>query len=222
MPLVPLGPGWYPQIEGLLRSLGRTLPSAVLPPLSRFLDEVVKWNAQVDLTAAKTPGELVDLMLADAIMLADWAERWGGTWGDVGSGAGAPGLPLAILVPKVSMTLVEPKVKRVAFLRSVLGALARPDVSVVRCRSQELPEKSWDVAISRATLPPPEWLREGARLAKRAVGVLVARAELPRLAAWKLDAERDYAWPSSGAPRKLAFFVTQMSPSATDPASDSS
>lgn len=209
MPLVPLGPGWYPLVEDLLRSLGRTLPSAVLPPLSRFLDEVVRWNAQVDLTAAKTPGELVDLMLADAIMLVDWAERWGGVWGDVGSGAGAPGLPLAILAPQLSMTLVEPKVKRVAFLRSVLGAVARPDVQVIRSRSQELPGKSWSVAISRATLPPPDWLREGARLATDAVGVLVARAELPRCSGWCLDAERDYAWPSNGAPRKLAFFVPE-------------
>jgi 16S rRNA (guanine527-N7)-methyltransferase len=89
-----------------------------------WLDRLEEWNARVDLTAARSTEELVDLMLADAFVVAPRIPR-GVRVVDVGSGAGAPGLAIALLRPDLPVTLVEPLGKRVAFLRTVIGALGQ-------------------------------------------------------------------------------------------------
>jgi 16S rRNA (guanine527-N7)-methyltransferase len=149
--------------------LGRDRP--VAPPSSSvsivdkllcYLDELVTWNARVDLTAARSAEELVDLTLADAWMLAHAGPE--GHWVDVGAGAGAPGLVLAVLRPDWSVTLVEPRGKRVSFLRTIAGRLGADNVQVVRARGETLGDGGWDVAVSRATM-----------MSSGAVGTLIVR-----------------------------------------------
>jgi 16S rRNA (guanine527-N7)-methyltransferase len=125
---------------------------------------------------------------------------------DVGSGVGAPGVALALLEPGIRMTLVEPRAKRVAFLRTLLQKLGRPDVVVERLRSEALSDFSCDVAVSRATLPPPEWLREGARLARRDVWVLLARGEPPEQAGLSIVKSFTYLQPLTQKERRAVCF----------------
>ena len=125
----------------------------------------------------------------------------------MGSGGGAPALTLALLSPELSLTLVEPRDKRVAFLRSMLGRLNLTRAQVLRQRSDTLPDRAAAVALARATLPPPEWLREGARLARRAVWVLLAKEPAPTLEGWRLEQLTPYAWPLTGFERSLALYV---------------
>jgi 16S rRNA (guanine527-N7)-methyltransferase len=209
MSLVALGSGWQARIERVLGSVGGMSPGEqVIDALCRMLDALVTWNARIDLTAARSADELVDVMLADAAALVGPAQKLGlGTWVDVGAGAGAPGLPLSLLSPELSLTLVEPQAKRVAFLRSVLGSLGRSDVRVIRARSDALSSQGWDAAISRATLPPPEWLREGSRLARSAVGAFLARAEAPAASDLRRLEPIEYEWPLTRAPRRLVLYV---------------
>jgi len=161
----------------------------------------------MDLTAAKSPEELVDLLFADAAALFGQGELGRSqAWLDVGSGSGAPGLPIALLGPRLRVTLLEPMQKRVAFLRPAVGTLG-VTVQVSRGRVEDVPERSTDVAISRATLPPPEWLRAGARLATEAVWVLLAREEPPTLTGWRKQTDLSFAWPLTGRARRLARFT---------------
>lgn len=183
------------------------MASGPYPSLGRYLDEVVRWNAKTDLTAARTPEELVDVTLADAAIIASASSDAPRSWVDVGSGAGAPGLVLALLLPSIRITLVEPRDRRVAFLRSTVGTLGLSRVTVTRGRSDALPPHGWDTALSRATLSPPEWLREGARLARSAVWVLLARGEPPALAGLHVDADIRYEWPLTSAPRRAVRYV---------------
>src|SRR5437870_4377425 len=90
-------------------------PDAILA-LRRWLDLLVTWNARIDLTAARSEAELVDLMVADAVVLAARVPSQARVV-DVGSGAGGPGLALAVLRSDLAVTLVEPLAKRVSFLR---------------------------------------------------------------------------------------------------------
>lgn len=213
-----LGKGWTQRLETVARALLPTDEADLgarfaraLPSLCQYLDLLVEWNQRFDLTAARSEDELVDLTLADALVivagsLVGQAASVGETWVDVGSGAGAPALPLALLLPEISLTLVEPKSKRVAFLRTASGALSL-SLSVTRARSDELGSASHAVALSRATLAPDLWLPEGARLATTAVWVLLARGELPRLDGWQVAGDWEYQWPLTGAERRAVRFA---------------
>jgi 16S rRNA (guanine527-N7)-methyltransferase len=222
--LRPLGPAWQPLLEAAADALARggvelgaLWPTSVerragLDRLGQLLDLVVTWNARIDLTAARSERELVDLYLADALVLAAHgaAERTAAQqrWVDVGSGAGAPGLALGLLWLTPQLTLVEPRRKRVAFLRTATGHFpaVRP-ARIVDGRSDEVPASSHDVAVSRATFSPADWLMEGARLAQSSVWVLLARAEPPELAGWRLNRQIDYEWPLTQAVRSALVFT---------------
>ncbi|HTV23516.1 MAG TPA: RsmG family class I SAM-dependent methyltransferase [Polyangiaceae bacterium] len=225
-PLRPLGPAWLPLLDAAVEALARggldpsplwptpTLQRAALERLGALLDRVAIWNARIDLTAARSERELVDLYLADALVLAvHGAQRTASLpeserWIDVGSGAGAPGLALGLLWPMPELTLVEPRQKRVAFLRNAAGAsAARAPLQVVEGRSQSVAAASHDVAISRATFSPEEWLAEGARLALRQVWVLLARGAAPELAGWSAAPPVDYEWPLTQAPRRAILYT---------------
>lgn len=217
MPLPKLGTGWTRRLETVGQALSSNRAdvaarfSRALPSLCRYLDLLVEWNQRFDLTAARSEDELVDLTLADALVIAAGAlgktpPSPGETWVDVGSGAGAPALPLALLLPELALTLVEPKSKRVAFLRTASGALSL-NTRVTRARSEEVAPATHAVALSRATLAPELWLTEGARLATHAVWVLLARADAPRLEAWQVSGDWEYRWPLTGAERRALRFV---------------
>ncbi len=130
---------------------------------------------------------------------------------DVGSGGGAPGIPLAIFLValrgKCDLTLVEPRSKRVTFLRTVSAQLTSVRIDVVRGRSEDLADASFDVAVSRATLPPDAWLTEGGRLAREAVWVLLARGEAPAAPVWSVQREVDYEWPLVGHKRRALRYA---------------
>lgn len=214
VPLPLLGNRWASKLEKVARGLPHSPAQGTgnagrleeaTPGLCRYLDLVAQWNQRVDLTAARSADELVDLTLADALVIASHPAADSDAWVDVGSGAGAPALPLALLQSTGSLTLVEPKTKRVAFLRTVVGALGLA-VTVQRSRSDQLPTSSFSVALSRATLAPQAWLAEGARLATRWVWVLLARGEAPRLNGWQVVDDIRYTWPLTGVERRAVLF----------------
>ena len=211
MPLSRLENGWLPRIDRVLAEapascgLSLEISDAMRQQLVRWLDLVVAWSERVDLTAARDPDTLADLLLADAAVLA--STHLTGSVIDVGSGVGAPAIPLAILLPARRLTLVEPRERRAAFLRTSIGTLERPDIDLLRKRSMEVQAEIAELAISRATLPPPLWLREGARLAKSAVWVFLGQDEPPTLLAWHADLDLSYDWPLTGGRRRAVRYV---------------
>jgi len=208
--LAPRGEGFRPLIAKVTRDLGMAPDDRALSSIVIWLDLLARWNAKIDLTAARSAEELVDLMLADAVVLARH-ESPGAAVADVGSGAGGPGLALGLLRPDIAVTLIEPLAKRVAFLRTVLGhfgpapSQANP-LRVVRAKGEELVARGeiFDSAVARATLPPPAWLELGGRMVKPggAVWILLAREPEPAANDWKIETEERYTWPLTGAPRR--------------------
>lgn len=152
------------------------IPEAPRSAIVTWLELLKQWNARIDLTAARSDRELVDLMIADALVIGSRIAD-GKRVVDVGTGAGAPGLALALLRPDLKVTLVEPLTKRVSFLRTVLGTVNRTDIVLVHGKG-EVVKESFDVAISRATLNPAAWVPLGLKLAP-AVWTLLAKEEPP-------------------------------------------
>lgn len=100
------------------------------------------------------------------------------------------------------MTLVEPLSKRAAFLRTAIGTFGLANVRVERVRSEEIADGAHEVSVSRATLAPADWLREGARVGRSSVWVLLARAEAPELPGWQAEIDVNYEWPLTKVRRR--------------------
>jgi 16S rRNA (guanine527-N7)-methyltransferase len=197
-----------PLIERTAAALGASPSERASRAVEVWLERLQEWNARIDLTAARSPDELVDLMLADALVLASRIPRDARVI-DVGTGAGAPGLALALVREDLRVTLVEPLAKRTSFLRTVLGALGRSDVAVERARGEALAgRRAWDVAVSRATVAPPAWLDLGTTLAAPggAVWVLLARDPPPMHPRAEVASDHAYVWPLTGAERRAVSY----------------
>lgn len=207
---------WQPDAKERRAAATRLLDQAGAA-LGRYLDLVLQWNARVDLTAARDNNELVDLFLADAALLAlapqaaapgqGVAPNSAEHWVDVGTGAGAPGLPLKVLRPELQVELVEPKAKRVAFLRTVASTLAMTGLEIRRLRSEEVEDTAFDVALSRATFSPDLWLAEGARISRGSIWVLLAQGDAPTLEGYRTQLSAEYRWPLTGVSRRALRFV---------------
>lgn len=191
------------------------VPEHALGHVGAWLDLLRDWNKRIDLTAARSEDELLDLMLADALVLARHEPTplipEGASVIDVGAGAGAPGLALALLRPDLRVTLVEPLAKRIAFLRTVLGTIGRTDVVLRRERVLDVVASSpgaWDVAMSRATLAPAEWTPIALKLAPSA-WTLLAREEPPAVPGATVEDDVAYTWPRTGAARRAVRFAAR-------------
>ncbi len=174
-----------------------------------WLTEMTAWNARLDLTAAKSVPELVELMVGDALALARVVPRHA-TVVDVGSGAGAPGLGLACARPDLAITLVEPLQKRCAFLRQAVARSKRTHVSLQHGRLEGAAEAMGKATfvLSRATFAPAEWLARAADVvsAGTCVAVLLAKETIPSDPRVVLRAEHPYTLAFTGRERTIAVF----------------
>lgn len=177
----------------------------------RYLEMTKLWSARTDLTAARTETELVEILFLDAAWLieADWLSGIDSLV-DVGSGVGAPTIPLLLATPSLSAILVEPRRRRVAFLRSAIGALGLAPRSAVREAkvnpdAPQVDADAPDVALSRATFDPATWQRVGAALAPE-VWVLTAGQELEESDELLNTRSLSYTVPSTAAPRAIHAF----------------
>jgi 16S rRNA (guanine527-N7)-methyltransferase len=100
------------------------VPADVLPQLSTYLDLLLKWNARTNLTAIRSPEEIVRRHFGESLFAARHLPSSTSTLLDFGSGAGFPGLPTALLRPGIQVTLAESQNKKATFLREIIRTLA--------------------------------------------------------------------------------------------------
>jgi len=111
-----------PEIAALLAPY-LTPPPGILPQLSLYLDLLLKWNARTNLTAIRDREEIVRRHFGESLFTARHLGPCP-TLLDFGSGAGFPGLPIALLRPEIAVTLAESQNKKATFLREVVRTLA--------------------------------------------------------------------------------------------------
>lgn len=145
-----------------VRAEGAELSPAAAERLARYLGLLLPWSARVNLTAARTAEAIVDAHLADGVALLRELPADEARLVDVGAGAGFVGVTVAALRPDMRCVLLEPSQKRYAFLRAVARELPLANVEPLAERLEEHLARTdlepYDVAVSRATWAPAEWL----------------------------------------------------------------
>jgi 16S rRNA (guanine527-N7)-methyltransferase len=111
------------KIANILAPFLPSPPPSILPKLSIYLELLLKWNARTNLTAIRDPEEIVRRHFGESLFAALHLAPEANTVLDFGSGAGFPGLPIAILRPEISVTLAESQNKKSTFLREAVRTL---------------------------------------------------------------------------------------------------
>ncbi len=115
-----------------------------------YLALLQHWNTAYNLTAIRDPLEMVTRHLLDSISILPWLQA-GGPVLDAGTGAGLPGVPLAILRPDLEFTLLDSAGKKIRFLRQVRRELGLHNIHPVQARLEKHePEQGYQCIISRA------------------------------------------------------------------------
>lgn len=166
-------------VEAAAGQLGLTLSADQLATLAAYRALVLLVNQQINLTGIREPDAFERLHLVDALSLLPAMGRRRGPVTrlvDIGSGAGLPGVPLAIVRPDLRVTLVEATAKKATFLQRVVDELGLANVAVVAGRAEDLAHRvelreCFDVATARAVAALPTlvelglpFLRVGGRL----------------------------------------------------------
>ena len=140
-----------------LEELQLVLPSHGHAKLVRYLALIEKWNRVYNLTAVRRVEDMISHHVLDSLAVAPHVQ--GATLLDVGSGAGLPGIPLAIARPGMAVTLLESSHKKSAFLNQAVIELELANAQVVNARAESWqPPQPYDVVISRAFSDLAEFL----------------------------------------------------------------
>ncbi len=154
------------------------LPAASSLRLTAFVDLLERWNRVYNLTAVCDPQAMVTRHIFDSLSILPWLA--GEEVLDVGSGAGLPGIPLAIARPQYGFVLIDSNNKRTRFMTQVVAELRLTNVSVVRCRVESYqPSKLFDSVVSRAFSSVNDLLICAGRLCSAGGRILVMKGLRP-------------------------------------------
>jgi 16S rRNA (guanine527-N7)-methyltransferase len=141
-----------PELAAICQPLGLEPGSAQAAALLQYLDLLQRWNATYNLSAVRDRASMLTQHLADCLALVPPLRRARerGRLLDVGSGAGLPGVVIAVMMPALDVTCVDAVGKKVAFVRHVAGALRLPNLHAAHARVELLRAPPFDLITSRA------------------------------------------------------------------------
>ena len=136
-------------------SLGMEYSASQLDQLLDFLALLIKWNKAYNLTAIRQPEEMARLHILDCLSALPYLQ--GSRIADIGTGAGLPGIPLAIFAPEKSFTLVDSNAKKTRFIQQAVLELALNNVTVHHARVEQFePAQKFSTVIMRAFAEIPK------------------------------------------------------------------
>jgi 16S rRNA (guanine527-N7)-methyltransferase len=189
-----------------LSELGQSASESQLDLLLGFLEMLCEWGSRMNLTAHRTPDAVIRRLLLDAAALgAEVGET--DSLADIGSGAGLPGIPLAILRPDCRVSLIEPRLKRHHFQRAVVRELGLVNVDVMLGRSESLDPIPHSAVVGQALAQPDQALEWMIPWAAVGGGVWLPGSDDPSPVAERPDTEfvvrHRYRVPLEGAKRTV-------------------
>ena len=191
------------------------LGAAELEALLALAALVREWNRKFNLTAITDPVEMVDKHLLDSLTVQPWIR--GPFVTDVGTGAGFPGLPLAIVNPTLRFTLIDSTGKKIRFVEHAATTLGLTNVNAVCTRAENFrPAQRAGSVVSRALGPVGTFVAQAGHLAAKAGRLLAMKgrdpaaelAELPK--GWRVSGVERLAVP--GLPDERHLVILEQAP----------
>jgi 16S rRNA (guanine527-N7)-methyltransferase len=185
-----------------LDALGLGHTPMLLERLLRYLMLLERWNKAYNLTAVRVPAAMLTRHILDSLSLSPWVV--GSRLLDIGSGAGLPGVPLALLRPELTVVLLDSNAKKTRFLQQVVLELPLPNVEIVWGRVEAYaPAVLFDTVTARALSELAEVWRWARRLGVPGGRILLLKGEYP--------AQELAALPLTASPRVLPLVVPGLS-----------
>jgi 16S rRNA (guanine527-N7)-methyltransferase len=204
-------------------TLGVTLDDAQVGQFEQLVTELLRWNKAYNLTAITAPDEILTHHLLDS--LAAQPDLAGTSVADVGTGAGFPGLPLAIVNPARRFTLIDAVDKKLRFIGHAARELGLANVTTLHVRVEQLQPMAFDTVIARAFAPLPRLLGWVAPLAGPHTRVVAMKGRWPPPATsdddsdggplppgWQIEAVRPVAVPGLAEARHQVLLRHVVAP----------
>lgn len=202
-----LSPALRDELEAGLAALSLDATHAEL--LLAYLSLLDRWNRTYNLTAIRDPREMVAKHLLDSLAMQPHVREIS-TLADLGTGPGLPGIPLAIALPTLQVTLVESNGKKARFLREAVRSLKLGNARVAESRAEAVDEPgAYQAITARALATLPEILTVGGHLLAPGGRLLAMKGARPDEeiavlpAGWRLEAIHPLAVPGLAAERHL-------------------
>ncbi len=158
--------------------MGLDLPAPTCARLVAFIRLLEKWNRQYNLTAVRDPEQMIPRHLLDSLSVLPFLK--GTRVLDIGTGAGLPGIPLALARPDLHFTLLDSNAKKLTFVRQALHELQIGNVSVVQARAEKFqPPEKFDTLMARAFASLAEIVSVSAHLFAPGARLLALKGVFP-------------------------------------------
>ena len=205
----PPSSGLAPRLDDGLARLSQTADARQRAALLGYLDLLARWNEVYNLTSVRRPADMLSVHVLDSLSILPLIDRCAPRMVlDVGSGAGLPGIPLAIMRPLLSIHSVDAVAKKIGFQRQAKATLDLVHFHPLHCRVEALTlPKTPDLIVSRAYADLTSMLASIARLVDDSTCVLAMKgarpdAELAAVTApWRVDDVVALEVPFLGAQR---------------------
>lgn len=190
------------QIRAILQSFELAVSDTLCEQIRMYIELLLRWNRRISLTAIESPEDIVRSHFAESLLAKKAAPSLHGRLADVGTGAGFPGLPLRMYIPDLHLTLIEPNVKKCAFLAEITRTLELKNVEIIQRRYDDVrtPDPPFDIVTARALGQFQEFVDWAETVLSPNGSVMVwtgpdGKSELERKKSWKWQAP--YVIPGS-------------------------
>jgi 16S rRNA (guanine527-N7)-methyltransferase len=171
-------PSWQ-SIADIASQLNLTLSESQCQQLVTYLECLAQWNKAYNLTAIKQYDKMLSHHIADSLSIAPYIE--GQRILDVGTGAGLPGIPLAVLYPEKQFTLLDSVGKKIRFLREIVRKLNLTNVTLVESRVENFScPDLFDMIVARAVATVNKIVQQSAHVLRRDGCFVLQKGRFPQ------------------------------------------
>ncbi len=174
-----------------IAALGLELPDAAVTQLTLLVAQLQRWGKRINLTAILDPDEIVKAHILDSLAVRPFVE--GPRVIDIGTGAGFPGLPLAIADPDTEYVLLDGNGKKISFVKHMLSELGLCNAIALKARAEDYaPSERFDTVIARALAAAPRLVELSAHLVREDGQLLALKGKLPAAELAAIDVLSDW------------------------------